>query len=721
MTYSALKWRRWTYAALRCGMGLLLWLLIQGAHPLPAWGQAVITATPSPAQVGVPVTVTVIVSVAPNVSACSPVILDLGDGTSTDLGVVPPSVKTTTHVYRSDGLFTITARGTCGSAPFSASTNLLVSRTVGPLSLRRVDLHFENGRGDITVPKDFPGLKAFADIDFSGSGVLRATWEVDGRVLGLVRQTLTFGGRVVIPSPDLPPFPTFEPGLHSVTFRVDPSIPTPEIPTILYFVEVLPTVPTIELISPNEGATLPESPVTFRWRALPGAAQYLVEIREEGKEEPMFSALATESSYTLPEAYHVRLTPEQRYTWQVKGLDSGGKGTAQSPRRGFIWSPEPTPGAFVPHQLLVGLKGLESTISAPIIQELGKSFRLRLVRTSELTSIETTLALFTIPDRRRVTEVIERISADPRVFLAQPNFVSATFARYVDPLVGLQYGAQRIGAEAAHQRATGRGVTVAVIDTGVDTDHPDLAGRIIEQANFADGAYGGEVHGTHIAGVIAAVANNALGVYGVAPEARLLAVRSCRPRAPERSEGICTSETLARGLDYAIRKRAQVVNLSVGGSPDPLMLRLVNRAVERGIIIVAAAGNSGPSGRPPFPAELDQVLAVTAVDARDAPYLFATQGGFIDLAAPGVEIMSTLPKGQFGVLSGTSMAAAHVSGVAALLLQVKPDLSPRDLQKILEQTAQDLGVSRKDPQFGSGRLDACRAVQALVGPSLTCP
>jgi subtilisin family serine protease len=243
---------------------------------------------------------------------------------------------------------------------------------------------------------------------------------------------------------------------------------------------------------------------------------------------------------------------------------------------------------------------------------------------------------------------------------------------------------------------------------------------VVEQANFAEGAFEGEVHGTSIAGVIAATPDNGIGIYGVAPEAELLAIRACRAAGLGKPDGVCTSDGLARGIDHALLQGARVINLSVGGPADLLLPRLIDRAVELGTVVVAAAGNAGPGAPALYPAALPKVIAVTAIDAKHDLYLKATRGEFIALAAPGVEIMTTMPGEQFNVFSGTSMAAAHVSGVVALLLQLSPRTSPEDVQRILEETAEDLGVPGKDRLFGSGRIDACRAVRRASVSALSC-
>ncbi len=318
----------------------LLCLLVESkAHALSS-----IIAMPSPALVGAPVTVTVTNSAV----GCNATII-FGDGTSAVITLPPFSSRTVTHSYRRAGFFTLSASGGgCGGAP--VGTSLTVNTiTTAPFSLTRVELRFENGRGEITVPKDYQGLKVFADVLFTGSGLLTAAWEVDGRTLSIIHEYLTFGSRKVLTTPDLPPLPTFEPGLHTVRFGQigigDPSLrttsPGPD-PIAYYYVEARSAVPLrIDLLSPTDGATRPEFPVTFRWREIQGVASYRIEIFAEGKIEPIFAALSRKPSYTLPEIYHRRFTAGSRYAWQVKGLDQKASEVAKSEVGQFTWQSKP--------------------------------------------------------------------------------------------------------------------------------------------------------------------------------------------------------------------------------------------------------------------------------------------------------------------------------------------------------------------------------------------
>lgn len=213
--------------------------------------------------------------------------------------------------------------------------------------------------------------------------------------------------------------------------------------------------------------------------------------------------------------------------------------------------------------------------------------------------------VFQVPEHRALYEVMTRLAADERVESVQPHHVfQGLGVLHNDPYAMLQYGVQAVRAHMAQRWATGKGVKIAVVDTGVDTTHPDLHGRIVETANFVDGGeptFDQDRHGTAVAGVIGARAGNAVGIFGVAPEAEIVAAKACWQRAPEALEAVCSSWTLAKAVDFAVRTGVQVLNLSLAGPPDPLLARLITKAVANGITSVAAAllFEIEPRGSPP--------------------------------------------------------------------------------------------------------------------------
>lgn len=315
-----------------------------------------------------------------------------------------------------------------------------------------------------------------------------------------------------------------------------------------------------------------------------------------------------------------------------------------------------------------------------------------------------------------VGSAVAALAKDPRVTGAQPQFIYRTAAEpggtHSDPYAQFTYGPAQTGALKLHSAGLGTGQLIAVIDTGLDLAHPELKGRIRGHQDTTGSGWSADGHGTAIAAVIAANADNDEGSYGVAPNAELLALKACAPREPGSLGAKCWTSSLVTALDVAISQGATVINMSLTGPPDALVARHVEIALQQGRIVVAAAGNGGPQARPAHPAALEGVIAVTAIDAADRPYRDANRGDYIDVSAPGVDIMVPTPGGEYAPLSGTSMAAAHVSGVAALLRALVPNTDAAMLRRTLTTAVRDLGDVGRDAIFGNGLLDACGAWHA---------
>ena len=291
----------------------------------------------------------------------------------------------------------------------------------------------------------------------------------------------------------------------------------------------------------------------------------------------------------------------------------------------------------------------------------------------------------------------------------EPDYVARVAEVPNDPLYGSQWGLPRVGAPAAWSLTTGSpDVTVAVLDTGVELDHADLAGRLrpdgYDFRNADDDPSDDNGHGTRMTGVIAATGNNAIGVSGVAPDTSILPVKVLD------ADGYGPYSAVADGIIYAVDHGAQVINLSlVGASPSSVLQSAIDYATASGVIVVAAAGNSGISD-PVYPAASNGVVAVSAIDRSDARPAFSNFGGWIDFAAPGVDVLTTTIGNDYGSSTGTSPAAAFGSGVFALLLAANPSMS-RDtaIQRVLSG-AVDLGSKGWDAYFGWGRADAFAAL-----------
>lgn len=267
-----------------------------------------------------------------------------------------------------------------------------------------------------------------------------------------------------------------------------------------------------------------------------------------------------------------------------------------------------------------------------------------------------------------------------------------------------QWGLAAVRAESAWQLSRGAGVKVAVIDTGVDASHSDLAGRVAKQINLVpDGATGDPYgHGTHVAGIIAASLDGQ-GVAGLANEVTILPVRVMD------AHGTGDLYTVTEGIYRAVRAGAKVINLSLGtAQPNSQLNAAVKYAVKRGVTVVAAGGNEHESGnRTSYPAALPGVIAVSSVNVEGASSGFANTGSYIDIAAPGEDILSTVPGQNWAEMSGTSMAAPFVSATAALVRMANPKLSRAQVEKmILATAADDTSGNGRDPVFGAGLLRA---------------
>lgn len=278
-----------------------------------------------------------------------------------------------------------------------------------------------------------------------------------------------------------------------------------------------------------------------------------------------------------------------------------------------------------------------------------------------------------VPDGEPSAARLRQLAADPRVASAQPMHLFRTLADR-DPLYALQPAAARWHLDAWHTHATGRHVTIAELDTGVELAHPDLRGQVAAARNFVDdGAYPAELHGTEVAGIIAARADDGIGISGVAPGAQLLALRACWQTTA--SSAACSSFTLAKALQFALDARAQVFNLSLAGPPDPLLGQLLDVALARQVTVVAAIDPRLAGGG--FPASHRGVLAV-AGEPAGARFAGAVQAPWRDIPAPQ-------PGDRWGFVSGSSFAAAQVSGLVAMLREVSPRLPPAQLRAALDR------------------------------------
>ena len=285
-----------------------------------------------------------------------------------------------------------------------------------------------------------------------------------------------------------------------------------------------------------------------------------------------------------------------------------------------------------------------------------------------------------LPADRSPADISGQLAEDPNVTLVQPmnTFTVMTGDPSGANLTDLQHGLREIRAFDAHGLATGDGIRIGVVDTGVDGSHPDLAANATALRNFVgftDPEPAPEVHGTAIAGVIGAAADDGYGLTGVAPNADIWGLRACwQPEGSPR--GLCNSLSLARAVHFAVQNDLDVLNLSLQGPEDPLLQDLIDLALARGMVLVAAR----PPSEALFPASVEGVIAVTVGPWNDAPPPHDI--GDVVLA-PGTDILGPTPGDRFDYFTGSSLAAAHVTGIVALALERAPDLNGEDLAAFL--------------------------------------
>ena len=389
---------------------------------------------------------------------------------------------------------------------------------------------------------------------------------------------------------------------------------------------------------------------------------------------------------------------------------ASGKNKGSGPRRNMVQAAlDPR---TVANEIVAEIDGALSDAQA---DELARRHGLARLQSQNFPLIGGTIGLFRVTDRRSVEAASRELATDASVRSVQPNFRylvqdQAAVLTEGDPA---QYALAKLRLPEAHTLAHGANVTIAVIDSGIDVKHPELANSIADSFDALGSKEGPHPHGTGIAGAIVAHAR----LMGSAPAARILAIRAFGV-AGNGAES--TSFVILRGLDYAAAHGAQIVNMSFAGPKDALIERAIAATAARGIVMVAASGNAGPKSPPLYPAANANVIAVSATDAQDRLFAASNRGSYIAVAAPGADIFLPAPDGKYQMTSGTSFSAAYISGVAALLLERNPAMKPDELRAILMKTARDLGAPGRDDLFGAGEADAYAAV-TVVGPAPAMP
>jgi subtilisin family serine protease len=368
---------------------------------------------------------------------------------------------------------------------------------------------------------------------------------------------------------------------------------------------------------------------------------------------------------------------------------------------------------------------LMQIVSSRSIAEVEAAVRglgLSLLESQSLGGTNTIMLRFHIDNGQPVREVMQRMAAIQIFAILQPNYIyllaeDAAPASRSDTGIGgddAQYILKKLNISDVHRIVRGTNVPIAVIDSEIDAAHPDLQGVIVQRFSAAGAPEKPHAHGTGMAGAIASHQR----LMGIAPGARLFAVHAFSTKAatPE-----STTYNILKGLDWAASQGVRIINMSFAGPKDPSLERALKAAYDKGIVLIAAAGNAGPKSPPLYPGADPYVIAVTATDADDKIFSGANRGRYVSVSAPGVDILVPAPEGAYQLTTGTSVAAAEVSGIAALLLERNPRLTPADIRRILTTSAKRLAPGDRNDEFGSGLVDPLKALQSADPRTATSP
>ncbi len=375
---------------------------------------------------------------------------------------------------------------------------------------------------------------------------------------------------------------------------------------------------------------------------------------------------------------------------------------------GFTAVPPPTETRYVSTEMVFHVG---PNVSRQTVDAQAKRLGLTVVGVQPSGITGGTLYHFGLPPGRQVADVVRSLETE-RVGIPSPNYVyrivqdtaSETSSAAGSPE---QYTVEKLKLTEVHKVATGREVLVAVIDSKVDVNHPDLAGAIVEHYDAVGRPEQAHSHGTGMTGAI--VSHRKL--LGIAPNARILAVHAFSTSTRQSPEA--TTRQIIAGIEWAINKGARIINMSFAGPYDPMIQLAMRNAAAKGVILIAASGNMGAKSPPLYPAADPNVIAVTATDESDTLFTLAVRGPHLAVAAPGVDVMVPAPDDTYQLTTGTSVAAAHVSGVAALLLERHPSVDARIVLEVLTTTARNLNEKGRDDLYGWGLIDPGAALQEL--------
>lgn len=376
-------------------------------------------------------------------------------------------------------------------------------------------------------------------------------------------------------------------------------------------------------------------------------------------------------------------------------------------------------------QVLVTITNTKPSELQKTASEVANRYRMKQIAAWPISVLDVHCFIYTISSEDSAAAIVSRLRTDPQIDSAQLMNLFEVRS-YNDPYVKLQKNLDNIPIEQIHKWSTGKGVKIAIVDSGVEVNHPDLHSELLSYKSFVDDELNqgpstagfGDKHGTAIAGVISAKPNNLIGIAGLAPDATVMALKACWPKNKGSDKALCNSFTLARALNVAVQAKVDIINLSLAGPKDPLLERILRVAMQQSICVVAAYAEG--SHVHSFPASMSGVIGVRAAmglvtTGADREQQAANASVVSLVAAPGTEILTTVPKDSYDFMSGSSLATATVSGLVALMLAHQPNIPPEEIKRLLIRNAHlqsKASVAGSDTVFV---IDSCRTISFLSG------
>lgn len=372
-------------------------------------------------------------------------------------------------------------------------------------------------------------------------------------------------------------------------------------------------------------------------------------------------------------------------------------------------------GQVVPGEILVKYKNSKSLVAAKALDSIAKTVGSIPAKTQSLNG-PLGLALVKLLKNQNYFDAMKALTKNPNVAYAEPNYIAKAESVPNDPYYSQQWGPPAIHADTAWDKVTPSQrskVTIAILDTGINASHEDLAANIVPGYNFVNNTAtptDGHGHGTHVAGIAAAIINNGRGIAGISGGSKIMPIKVLD------DSGSGNYSHIIQGIQYAADHGAQVISMSLGGPGSSRSMQdAINYAINKGVTVVAAAGNEG--GAVDFPGNCAGVITVGALDSNGTRASYSNFGPELDVMAPGSQIYSSYINGSssYTYMSGTSMATPAVAGVAALVRAANPGLTPAQVSDIIDRSAADMSNPGFDNNTGYGRVDAAQAVNLALG------